>query len=98
MLTRLTRLLAVVVIGFAATVPMALAHHGPPYPSGPDHVWGEMIEYPLVFPVQGPNSFGDSFFASRCCDPGEIHHATNIMAAKMVPVVAIAPGRVRQVN
>lgn len=98
MITRLFRIVLVAVAATSLVAPAAFAHHGPPYPSGPDHVWGEMIEYPLVFPVLGPNSFGDSFFASRCCDPGEIHHATDIMAAKMVPVVAIAPGWVRQVN
>lgn len=81
-----------------AGAPSASAHHGPPYPSGPDHEHGEMVAYPMVFPVGGPNTFSDSFYAPRCCDPGEIHHATDVMAAKMVPVYAVTAGTVRYVN
>ena len=80
------------------TVPVALAHHGPPYPSGPDHDHGEMIFYPMVFPVQGTNSFTDTFFASRCCDAGEIHHATDIMSPKMTPIVSPVDGVIDSVN
>jgi hypothetical protein len=86
--------LALVVFG----LPSAEAHHAPPYPSGPDHEWGEMVAFPLVFPVGGTNSFSDSFYSPRCCDPGEIHHAIDLMSAKMTPVYAIASGTVRSVN
>jgi hypothetical protein len=80
------------------SLPTASAHHGPPYPSGPDHEWGEMVTFPMVFPVGGTNSFGNGFYSPRCCDPGEIHHAIDIMAAKMTPVYAITSGRVESVN
>jgi hypothetical protein len=45
--------------------------------------------YPLVFPVVGENRFTDTFNAPRS---GHIHEATDIMAAKMTPVVAAADG------
>lgn len=86
--------LALVVFG----LPSAEAHHAPPYPSGPDHEWGEMVAFPMVFPVGGTNSFSNSFYSPRCCDPGEIHHAIDLMSAKMTPVYAIASGTVESVN
>ncbi len=48
--------------------------------------------YPLIFPVLGPNHYTDTFDASR--SGGRIHQATDIMADKMVPVVAVADGTV----
>jgi putative cell wall-binding protein len=79
-----------------AIAPFASAHHSPPYASGEQHAFGEMVSYQLTFPVQGPNSFGDSFYSPRA--GGTIHHATDIMAAKMIPVVATNSGRVKYVN
>lgn len=90
-------MLAALLLATAVAAPAA-AHHGPPYPSGPDHEHGEMVQYPMVFPVDGPNSFTDTFYASRCCDPGEIHHAADIMAAKMVPILATNSGTIRYIN
>jgi peptidoglycan hydrolase-like protein with peptidoglycan-binding domain len=49
----------------------------------------------MVFPVQGENHYSDTFWASR----GQyVHHATDIMAAKMTPVVAVADGVIYSVN
>lgn len=50
----------------------------------------------IVFPVIGPVSYTDTFDAPR--SGGRTHHATDIMAAKMQPVVAAADGRVRWIG
>ena len=81
-----------------AVAPVAIAHHGPPYADGEEHDFGEMVDYPLVFPVDGTYYFYDTFDSSRCCDPGEIHHAQDIMSPKMTPVVAAASGTIKYVN
>ncbi|HJS71782.1 MAG TPA: VCBS repeat domain-containing M23 family metallopeptidase [Acidimicrobiia bacterium] len=47
--------------------------------------------YPIVFPVAGENHFTDTYNAPR---GGRLHEATDIMAAKMTPVVAAADGTV----
>ena len=57
--------------------------------------YGTMVRYPLVFPVAGKVSYFDSFYASRY--NGQ-HHAQDLMAAKMTPVVAVASGRIERVN
>jgi peptidoglycan hydrolase-like protein with peptidoglycan-binding domain len=59
------------------------------------HAYGEMVDYPLVFPVAGEASYSDTFYASRY--DGD-HHAQDLMADKMVPVVAAASGRIEYVN
>jgi peptidoglycan hydrolase-like protein with peptidoglycan-binding domain len=83
-------ILAFMVLFSAATA--AFAH--PPI-SGTLHQFGENVDYPMVFPVRGTNHYSDTFYASR----GEYyHHATDIMAAKMVPVVAVADGVIYSVN
>ena len=56
---------------------------------------GELVEYPLTFPVEGDHHFTDWFWSRRSHG---IHHAQDIMADKMVPVVAAADGTIRQVN
>lgn len=79
----------------------ATAHHGPPYPTGEDHAFGEVVDYPLVFPVDPDgmtSDLWDTFTAYRCCDPDEIHHAQDLMAKKMTEVYAAAPGRIRSIN
>ena len=45
--------------------------------------------YPIVFPVDGPNRFSDTYTAPRSHG---IHGATDIMADKGIPVVAAADG------
>jgi len=59
------------------------------------HAYGEMVEYDLTFPVNGPASFHDTFYSAR--GSGQ-HHAQDLMSQKMVPVVAAASGTVRYVN
>ena len=48
--------------------------------------------YPIIFPVVGANHYTDTFSAAR--SGGRTHQATDIMAAKMIPVVAAADGTV----
>jgi hypothetical protein len=56
---------------------------------------GDLVEYDLDFPVEGPHHFTDWFWSRRT---GGIHHAQDIMADKMVPVLATADGTIRLVN
>ncbi|MBU1226786.1 MAG: peptidoglycan DD-metalloendopeptidase family protein [Actinobacteria bacterium] len=62
------------------------------------HEYGEMVDYPMLFPVADGASytyFWDTFWAPRT---GDIHHATDIMAPKMTPVIAPNDGRIGYVN
>lgn len=45
----------------------------------------------IVFPVDGEASFVDDFSDQRT---GHLHHATDIMAEKMTPVLAVVDGRI----
>jgi peptidoglycan hydrolase-like protein with peptidoglycan-binding domain len=56
---------------------------------------GEPVEYDLVFPVDGPHYFSDTFWAGRSHG---FHEGQDLLAEKMVPVVAVADGVVRLVN
>jgi len=56
---------------------------------------GEPVEYDLTFPVDGPHYFSDTFWAGRSHG---YHQGQDLMADKMVPVVAVADGVVRLVN
>lgn len=56
---------------------------------------GEDVEYDLVFPVEGVHHFSDTFWAGRSHG---FHTGQDIMADKMVPVLAAASGIVRLVN
>lgn len=51
--------------------------------------------YPIVFPVDGPNHYTDTFGAPRA---GHTHEGTDILADKMTPVVAAAAGTVGWVS
>lgn len=57
--------------------------------------FGELVEYPLTFPVDGDHHYYDWFWARRSHG---IHHAQDILAEKMTPVVATADGVIEQVN
>jgi peptidoglycan hydrolase-like protein with peptidoglycan-binding domain len=72
----------------------ALADHQAPF-DGPQHDFGDMVSYPLTFPVSGAHWYEDWFWASRS---NGLHHAQDLMAAKMTPVVAAATGTVTYVN
>jgi hypothetical protein len=56
---------------------------------------GEDVEYELVFPIDGPHHFSDTFWAGRSHG---FHTGQDLMADKMTPVVAVASGVVRFVN
>jgi peptidoglycan hydrolase-like protein with peptidoglycan-binding domain len=94
MTRRLTVLTTTITMALAIVAPTALANHEPPF-SGTEHQFGEIVEYPMVFPVAGVNRYSSSFWASRS---GGIHHGIDIMADKMTPVVAIADGVVTYYN
>jgi peptidoglycan hydrolase-like protein with peptidoglycan-binding domain len=63
--------------------------------NGTMHDYGDMVDYELTFPVAGPNSYIDSFWAPRT---NGIHHAEDIMADKMTPVVAAHDGVISKYN
>lgn len=85
-------LTAALVAGIAA--PVAANHQATPK-SGPDHAFGEMVDYPLTVPVAGEYWWEDWFWAAR---GSGLHHAQDFMAAKMTPVVAAAAGTVTWIN
>ena len=60
--------------------------------------YGEMANYEMIFPIDGnPYRFRDTF--GDCRDGcAHTHQGTDIYAAKMTKVVAVAPGTVRYVN
>lgn len=82
-------------VGLALIAAFTLLVTTAPAAAAAGHTYGQMVDYPLVFPVVGPVSYTDSFYAARY--NGQ-HHAQDLMAAKMVPVVAAASGRIEYVN
>jgi peptidoglycan hydrolase-like protein with peptidoglycan-binding domain len=63
--------------------------------AGSVHEYGESVDYPLVFPVDGRVNLSDTFYGTR--STGD-HHAQDLMAPKMTPVLAAASGTVEYVN
>jgi Ca2+-binding RTX toxin-like protein len=62
------------------------------------HDFGEIVDYPMIFPVADGAAYTyywDTFWAPRS---GGVHHAQDIMAPKMTPVVAPVDGTVHWVN
>lgn len=59
------------------------------------HRYGEIVEYPMVFPVVGTYTYWNSFWEPRSNGP---HQAVDIAADKMTPVVAVSAGTVTYVN
>jgi len=93
---RVARLIVVgaMIVNALSVTQFASADHQVPF-DGTLHDYGDMVEYPLVFPVQGDNWYADWFWAYRT---NGLHHAQDIMADKMTPVVAAATGTVTYVN
>ena len=81
--------------GLMLVAVLALLVAATPAADAATHSYGEMVSYPLVFPAAGEASYTDTFYASRY--NGQ-HHAQDLMAQKMVPVVAVAAGRIDFVN
>jgi peptidoglycan hydrolase-like protein with peptidoglycan-binding domain len=82
-------------VAFMVLFSAATAAFGHPAVGGTLHEFGDEVDYRLAFPVQGDNHYSDTFWASR----GQyVHHATDIMSAKMTPVVAAADGVIHSVN
>jgi len=81
-------------MAMALATPVAVANHAAPQ-NGPQHDYGDMVSYDLAFPVGGPNRYGDTFFATRGTG---VHHAADIMASKMTPVLAAHDGTILRVN
>ncbi|MBI5158206.1 MAG: peptidoglycan-binding protein [Acidimicrobiia bacterium] len=89
--TTITAVVLGLVVGMAAP---ASANHEAPF-DGSAHAYGDMVDYPLAFPVVGSYWYEDWFWAAR--GVGE-HHAQDLMAAKLTPVVAAAAGTVTWIN
>ena len=70
--------------GSFAVVPASADHDGVPEPVVPI--------YNMYFPVSGDNHYTDTWHAPR--SGGRVHLGTDIMADKMVPIVAVAAGTV----
>jgi len=81
--------------GLALVAALLLLVAAAPGAGAATHTYGELVDYPLVFPVAGAASYTDTFYASRY--NGQ-HHAQDLMAQKMVPVVAVTSGRIEFVN
>jgi len=92
------RVAAVIALLVAVAAPAAFAEQGPPYLNGPEHDFGDMVDYPLAFPLDGPYHMVDTFDSPRCCGEGVVHHAQDLMADRMTPVRSAATGTVSYVN
>jgi len=88
---RITTPAIVVSLLLAVAVPAGAADHS----DGSQHLYGEIVSYPMVFPVVGDHYQWESFWEPR---DNDVHHATDIVADKMTPVVAVASGTITYVN
>jgi peptidoglycan hydrolase-like protein with peptidoglycan-binding domain len=91
---RTLAILALAMLLVAGSALPAAANHTEPF-DGPHHDFGEMVDYPLTFPVAGTHWYEDWFWAARGTG---LHHAQDLMALKMTPVVAAAAGTITYVN
>ena len=93
-LTKRLWIAAIAAIILATSTGVATANHEAPF-DGPRHTYGEVVSYGLAFPVVGTHHYTSGFWSARS---GGAHHATDIMAAKMTPVVAVADGTITYMN
>ncbi len=79
------------------TVAVLLATTAPAGAAEPAHEFGNVVDYPLAFPVGGVATVGDrsGFWDGRS---NGTHHAQDILAPKLTPVYAAATGTVAYVN
>lgn len=86
---------AVAIALLVSAAPAALANHQAPR-NGSRHNYGDMVNWSMTFPVAGSYRFSsDTFFATR---GSGTHHAQDVMADKMTPVVAAAAGTIIRIN
>jgi len=93
---RIRNLTTAILLAAAVALPGVAGAH--PQVSGTLHDFGEIVEYPMLFPVADGASYTyyrDTFWAARA---DGIHHAQDIMAPKMTPVIAPKDGQIRYVN
>lgn len=79
------------------TVAVLLVAAAPADAAEPTHEFGEVVDYPLAFPVGGDATTGDQsgFWDDRS---NGTHHAQDILAPKLTPVYAAATGTIAYVN
>ncbi|MCB2224047.1 MAG: peptidoglycan DD-metalloendopeptidase family protein [Actinobacteria bacterium] len=93
---RIRTIALVVAVAAAVALPTAASAH--PQVSGTLHEFGEVVDYPMLFPIVDGASytyFSDTFWADRS---DGVHHATDIMAPKMTPIIAPVAGTIGFVN
>jgi peptidoglycan hydrolase-like protein with peptidoglycan-binding domain len=79
-----------------AVLPASAVLEGPvDVVDGSDHHPGEMVDYPLTFPVPYSTWYQDWYWAARSAG---IHHGQDLFAAKGAPVLAAADGTIVRVN
>ena len=79
----------------AAAVTLLVVFSAFPAGAAASNLEGELVDYAVVFPVDGDHHFSDWFWSARSSG---IHHAQDLMADKLTPVVAAANGTIRLVN
>jgi peptidoglycan hydrolase-like protein with peptidoglycan-binding domain len=79
----------------AAVLGLVVPAAGAPGDDLPSHEFGEMVDYPLVFPVPEVTWFDDWFWAWR---ESGTHQAQDLFAAKGTPVVAAGSGVIERAN
>ncbi len=85
-----------VILAAAVAAPSIAGTHA--VADGTEHDFGEIVDYTMLFPVAAGADYTyywDTFWAPRSHG---IHHAQDIMAPKMTPVVAPRTGTVHYVN
>ncbi len=79
-------------VGLAAAAAVAGCETAPPPPPAPPTTTAPGAVRQLTFPVDGRVSFSDTFGAPR--SNGRTHQGTDLMGAKLTPLVAAADGTV----